>query len=117
MGQESSKRIVHSARHNSCPKNRLNNSTRLDQSDKFEGSNDMHHQPKSVNLETMDTREVGGHHIIELPSLSEPKGLVFTFTLCICNYTCYKCYIYNYTYIFIITHIILITIHVIHLYL
>ena len=105
MGQESPKRILHSARHNSCPKDRLNNSTRPDQSGKFESSNDMHQRPKSVNLESMDTREVGGHHIITLPSLSEPKGLVFNFKPCICIHI-----------IFIIIHIICIITHYIYNY-
>ena len=88
MGQEST-RMVQSARHNSCPKERLNNCTRPDQSDKFGGSNDKYRRAKSVNLEGMDIKEVGSHHIIELPSLIEPKGLVFISTHYVYDYMLY----------------------------
>lgn len=74
MGQEVSKRMVQSARHNSCPKDGRNNSTKGDQNVK--AGSDVYRRSKSVSMEVLDAKDIGVHHILELPSLLEPKGLI-----------------------------------------
>ena len=58
LGQEVSKRTE-----------RLGNSTVIDQL----GVPSLR-RSKSVNADYMDPRDIGDHHILELPSLLEPKG-------------------------------------------
>ena len=78
QGQEM-KRIVQSARHSSRT---LDYSTKQDPTDKMDGAKDTaHHRPLYVDTEAMDAADIGVHHILELPSLLEPKGLICVSTV------------------------------------
>jgi len=74
QGQEM-KRIVQSARYSSCA---LDYSTKQNQADKMD-SQKLHHRTMSASTEAMDTADIGVHHLLELPSLLEPKGFLYLY--------------------------------------
>lgn len=90
--------MVQSARHNSYPKNHgLNISTETDQKDQKNSESNLFRRSKSFSAEVMDVNDIGSHHILELPSLLEPKGLISVSLLIIIMQI--RFIFYNYKYI------------------
>ena len=90
LNQDPSRRMAQSAKHNLCSNNGLGDNSKTDHKDRFGDSADMYRRSKSFSTELSDASGIGVHHILELPSLLEPKGL-----LSIYNYTVY---IFNYNF-------------------
>ena len=64
-----SNRISQSAKHNSSFNSSGTKANKMDAN-----AVDGFRRCKSIATETVDTNDIGSHHILEMPSLLEPKG-------------------------------------------